>query len=130
MKNKRVLQFALAGVVIALALLLAGCLLDHVAPRVTLENQALYNWLTFFFSPVAFFLRLDNPDAPIVAGWITFFVVLFSNGLLYAASYSLCRAFFLRLQYKIAHENIPVVVELYPERVVRLRLPNWRPRRI
>jgi len=129
MKNKRVIQFALAGLLIALALQLAGYRLDHAAPRATLENQTLYNWLTLFFSPVAFFLRLGNPDAPIVAGWTTFFAVLLSNGLLYAAFCRICQAFFLRVQYKLAHENITVAAKLHPERVVRLACPQWKPRR-
>ena len=129
MKNKRVLQFALAGLLIALILQVAGYRLDHAISPVALENQALYNWLTLFFSPVAFFLRLGNPDGPIVAGWATFFAVLLTNGLLYAAFCQVCQAFRLRLQYKLAHENIPVVAELHPERIVRLRLPYWRPRR-
>jgi len=130
MKNKRVFQFALAGLVIAVALQIAGYRLDHAVPQVPLENQALYNWLTLFFSPIAFFLRFGNPDGPIVAGWTTFFIVLLSNIFLYALFCRVCQAFFLRLQYKLAHENIPFVAKLHPERVIRLALPNWRPRRI
>jgi len=128
--NKRVFQFALAGLLAALALQLAGYHLDHTVPRLTLENQAFYNWLTLFFSPVAFFLRLANPDGPIVAGWTTFLVSILSNAFLFAAFYRACQAFLLRLQYKLAHENISVVAKLHPERVIHLPSPNWRPRRI
>jgi hypothetical protein len=129
MKNKRAIQFALAGLVVTLALQIVGYRLDHAVPPVTLENQAIYNWLTLFFSPAAFLLRLGDPDAPIFAGWITFTIVLSSNGLLYAALYGVFQAFRLRLQYKLAHENIPVIAELHPERIVRVSIPNWRPRR-
>jgi len=129
MKNKRVVQFALAGLLIALALQLKGYQLDHAVPRVALQNQTLYNWLTLFFSPVAFFLRLGKPDVPIVSGWITSLIVIFGNALVYAAFFHFCQALFLRLQYKLAHENIPLVAKCHPERVIRLSLPDWRPRR-
>jgi len=130
MKNKRVLQFGLVGLLTALTLQLVGYRLDHAVPRVALESQMLYNWLTLFFSPVAFFLRLGNPDTPVATGWTTFFIILLSNGLLYAAFCRICQAFFFHLQYKLAHENIPVVAKLHPERVTRLASPEWKPRRI
>jgi len=129
MKNARVFQFAAAGLLVALVLQLAGYSLDHTVPRVTLENQALYNWLTLFFSPMAFFLRLGNPEGPIVAGWATLFIVLTSNAFLYAVLWGTGRAFIHRLRYKIAHENISLVADRHPERVIRISLPNWRPRR-
>jgi len=128
MKNKRVFQFAIAGLLAGLTLELVGYRLDHLVPRLALENQVIYNWLTLFFSPVAFVLRLANPDGPIVGGWTTFFVALFSNVILYAA---FCRAgqlFFARLQHKLTHENIPDAARLHPERVIRVSPPNWRPR--
>lgn len=128
--NKHALQFALAGLLIALVLQLVGYLLDHAAPRLTLENQVLYNWLTLVLSPVAFFLRLGDADGPIVAGWTTFLITLFTNALLYAVFCGVCQALLLRLRIKLAHENIPVVAQLHPERVIRLASPNWRPRRV
>lgn len=129
MKNKRVFQFAIAGLLIGLTLQVVGYRLDHVVPRPALENQALYNWLTLFFSPVAFFLRLANPDGPIVASWTTFSAVLLSNAILYVAFCRACQVLFARLQYKLTHENISVAAKLHPERIIRLSLPNWRPRR-
>jgi len=129
MKNKRVFQFAIAGLLAALALQLVGYRLDHAVPRLALENQVLYNWLTLFFSPVAFFLRLANPDGAIVGGWTTFLAVLISNVVLYAAFCRACQVFFARLQHKLTHENIQVTAKLHPERVIQLSLPNWRPRR-
>jgi len=129
MKNKRVFQFALAGLVVALALQMAGYRMDHAVPRIPLDNQVIYNWLTLFFSPVAFFLRIGSPEGPIVGGWRTFFAVLASNAFLYAALYCIAQAFFVRLQIKLAHENIPALVQLHPERVIRVTSPNWKSRR-
>lgn len=129
MRNKRILQFALAGLLVAFALQVGGYRMDHAVPRVTLGNQGIYNWFTLFFSPVAFFLRLRNPEGPIVAGWGVFLVVLSSNVLLYAAFCKAGQLFFERLQQKLVHENIPQMAQRYPERVIRLASPAWKPRR-
>ena len=129
MRNKRVLQFALAGLLIALALEVAGYGMDQAVPRTALGDQAVYNWLTLLFSPFALILRLSNPEGPIVAGWNSFFVVLLANAFLYAL---LCRGaqmFLLRFQVKLTHENIPALADRHPERIIRLASPNWRPRR-
>jgi hypothetical protein len=56
--------------------------MDQAVPHIPLGNQVVYNRLTLCFLPVAFFLRLGSPDAPIFAGWSTFLVVLFSNVLM------------------------------------------------
>jgi len=129
-KYKRAIQFALAGLLIALALQIVGYRFDHAVPRVTLERQALYNWLTLLSSPAAFFLRLGNPEGPIVAGWTTFFIVLFSNAILYAAFCRVCQLFLLRLRHKLAFEDISLVTQRHPERVIPLASPDWRPRRL
>ncbi len=129
MRNKRVLQFSLAGLLIALALQVAGYLIDHAVPRIALGDQAVYNWLTLLLSPASFFLRLGDPEGPIVAGWSSFLVVLPSNALLYAVSCRAAQAFLLRFQVKLAHENIPALAERHPERIIRLSTPHWKPRR-
>ena len=129
MMNKRVLQFALAGLLIALALQVGGYRIDHAAPRAALGDQVAYNWLTLLFSPVAFFLRLGNPGGPIVAGWSSFLVVLITNALFYAAFCRVAQAFVLRFQVKLAHENIPALAQRHPERIIRLSAPHWKPRR-
>ncbi|HYL86029.1 MAG TPA: hypothetical protein VE263_17530 [Candidatus Angelobacter sp.] len=129
MKNKRVLQFALAGLLMALALQLIGYRMDHTVPRIALGNQGIYNWLTLLFSPVAFFLRFGNPEAPIVAGWGTLLAVLSSNVFLYAAFCKAGQLFLARLQQKLVRENIPLMAQRHPERVIRLTSPQWKPRR-
>jgi hypothetical protein len=130
MKNNRVVQFALAGLLIALALQLAGYRLDHTAPRVTLQDMALYNWLTLLFSPLAFFLRLGDPEGPIVAGWKTSVAVLVSNAVIYAAFCGVCQAILMRLRVKLTYEKLPFAAQLHPERVIRVASPNWRHRRV
>ena len=123
------MQFALAGLLIALALEVAGYYMDQAVPSIPLGDQVVFNWLTLFFAPLAFILRLSNPEGPIVAGWSSFFVVLLMNAFLYAI---LCRAaqtFLLRFQVKLTHENIPALAQRHPERIIRLASPNWRPRR-
>jgi hypothetical protein len=111
MKSKRIIQFALAGLLIALLLQAVGYRLDHAAARIPLASQALYNWLTLLFSPLAFFLRLGNPDAPLAAGWATFLVILFTNASLYGTLCKLCQLFFLRLRQKLKHESPLVPAE-------------------
>lgn len=123
------MQFALAGLLIALALEVAGYRMDQAVPSIPLGDQVVFNWLTLFFAPLAFILRLSNPEGSIVAGWSSFFVVLLTNAFLYAI---LCRAaqtFLLRFQVKLTHENIPALAQCHPERIIRLASPNWRPRR-
>jgi len=89
----------------ALVMQAVGYRMDMAVPHIQLGNQAVYNWLTLCFTPVAFFLRMGNPDAPIFGGWSTFVVVLFSNVLLYAGFCRFCQVFFVRLNQKLSYEN-------------------------
>jgi hypothetical protein len=129
MKSKRIIQFALAGLLIALILQAIGYRLDHAAARMPLASQALYNWLTLFLSPLAFFLRLGNPDGPIWAGWTTFLAVLLGNAILYAVLCKTGQLLSRRVQYKLAHENLSLLAKTYPEHVIHLAAPDWRHRR-
>jgi hypothetical protein len=129
MKNKRMFQFALAGLVTALSLQAVGYRMDQDVPHIQLGNQAVYNWLTLCFSPVAFFLRLGNPDAPIFGGWGTLLIALFSNVVLYAAICRVCQVLFGRLTQKLAYENGMVLARVYSKPVCRLvdsKLKAWR----
>ena len=128
MKNKRIFQFAMTGLLLAFALEAWGYAMDYVAPRPLLGDPALYNWLTLLLSPLGFFIRLGNPEGPIVTGWRSFLAVVMSNALLYAV---LCKAgqlCFTRLHQKLLHEDIPVVAKSHPERIIRLAAPDWKPR--
>jgi hypothetical protein len=79
---------------------------------------------------VAFFLRLTNPDGPIVAGWGTFFAVLFINAVLYAGFSKVAQLLFFRLQQKHAFEEASSLAAETPvERVTRLASPGLDTRR-
>jgi hypothetical protein len=105
MKNKRLVQFATAGFVAALVLQAAGYLMDRASRPIALGDQALFNWLTFLFSPVALFFRLRNPDGPIVASWSLAAISIFANAAYYALSCKLCQIMFARLAYKLRNEE-------------------------
>lgn len=129
MHNKRMLQFAFAGLLTALVLQAAGYRMDLAVPHIQLGNQIIYNWLTLWFTPAAFFLRLGNPDAAIFAGWGTFAVVLFSNVLLYAGFCKTCQIFFVCLGQKLAYENGMILARSYSKptfRLVNSKLKTWR----
>jgi hypothetical protein len=130
MKNKRMFELAFAGLLIALVLQAVGYRLDLAVPHIRLGNQVVYNWLTLCFSPVAFFLRLGNPDGPIVAGWSTFLVVLFSNAILYAAYCRFCQVLVVRLKQKLAYEDRILLARSYSKPICRLVDSKWRPRRV
>jgi hypothetical protein len=130
MKNKRVFQFAFAGLLTALVLQAVGYRMDLAVPHIQLGNQIVYNWLTLCFFPVAFFLRLGNPNAPLFAGWSTFVIVLFSNVLLYAGFCSFCQVFFARLGEKLANENGMTLARSYSKPTFRLVDSKWKPRRV
>jgi hypothetical protein len=129
MKNKRMTQFAFAGLLTALVLQAVGYRIDQAFPHIQLGNQVVYNWLTLCFSPVAFFLRLGNPDAPIFAGWSTFFVVIFSNVILYAGFCKFCQVFFGRLAEKLAFEQGMVPARAYSKPQFRMVDSKWKPGR-
>ena len=128
MKNTRVLRFAMGGLVLALALEAWGYAMDHTVPRPLLGDQVLYNWLTLWLSPLGFFLRLSNPDGPIVASVRSFLAVVLSNALLYGVLSKAGQLCFARLRQKLLHENIALVAKSHPERIIRLVAPNWKPR--
>jgi hypothetical protein len=130
MKNKRMFQFAFVGLLTALVLQAVGYRMDLAVPHIQLGNQVVYNWLTLCFSPVAFFLRLGNPDAPIFAGWSTFVIVLFSNVLTYAAFCRFCQIFFARLREKLAYENGMTLARSYSKPAFRLVDSKLKPRRV
>jgi hypothetical protein len=130
MKDKRMFQFAFAGLLTALVLQAVGYRMDLTAPHIQLGNQVVYNWLTLCFSPVAFFLRLGNPDAAIFAGWGTFAVVLFCNVLLYAGFCRFCQVFFARLGEKLAQANGMTLARSYSKPAFRLVDSKWKPRRV
>jgi len=130
MNNKRMVQFALAGLLTALVLQAVGYRMDLTVPRIQLGNQAVYNWLTLCFTPGAFFLRLGNPDGPIFAGWSTFVVVLFSNVILYAGFCKFCQAFFARLGQKLAYENGMTPARSYSKPAFRLVDSKLKARRM
>jgi hypothetical protein len=130
MKNKRMFQFAFAGLLTALVLQAVGYRMDLAVPHIQLGNQVVYNWLTLCFAPVAFFLRLGNPDAPLFAGWSTFVIILFSNVLTYAAFCRFCQIFFTRLGEKLAHENGMTLARIYSKPAFRLVESKWKPRRV
>ncbi len=94
MKNKRMLQFAIVGLLAAMVLQAVGYRMDQAAPHFKLEDQVFYNWLTLLFSPLAFLLRLHAPDGPIVLNWKFFLVALFGNVILYAAVCKALQVFF------------------------------------
>jgi hypothetical protein len=130
MKNKRMFQFAFAGLLTALVLQAVGYRMDLAVPHIQLGNQVAYNWLTLCFAPVAFFLRLGNPDAPLFAGWSTFVIVLFSNALMYAGFCRFCQIFFARLEEKLAHENGKTLARSYSKPAFRLVDSKWKPGRV
>jgi hypothetical protein len=130
MKNKRMSQFAFAGLLTALVLQAVGYRIDQAVPRIPLGNQIVYNWLTLCFSPVAFFLRLASPEAPIFKGWSSLLVVLFSNVILYAAFCKLCQIFFGRLAEKLAYEHGMVPARAYSKPAFRMVDSKWKPRRV
>ena len=129
MKNKRMVQFAFAGLLTALVLQAVGYRMNLVAPSIQLGNQIVYNWLTLCFSPVAFFLRMGNPHAAVFTGWSTFSVVLFSNVLLYAGFCRFCQVLFARLGEKLAHENGMTLARVYSKPTFHLvdsKMKAWR----
>jgi hypothetical protein len=130
MKNKRMSQFAFAGLLIALVLQAVGYRIDQAVPHIPLGNQLAYTWLTLCFSPVAFFLRLASPEAPIFKGWSSLLVVLFSNVILYAALCKLCQIFFGRLAQKLAYEHGMVPARAYSKPAFRMVDSKWKPRRV
>jgi hypothetical protein len=127
MKNKRMSQFAFAGLLTALVLQAVGYRVDQAGSHIPLGNQVAYNWLTLCFSPVAFFLRIASPEAPIFKGWSSFLVVLFSNVILYAAFCKLCQVFFGRLAEKLACEHGMVPARAYSKPEFRMVDSKWRP---
>ncbi len=130
MKNKRMLQFAFAGLLAAVVLQAVGYRIDQAVPHIKLENQVLYNWLTLFLSPLAFFFRLDAPDGPIALSWKSFLVALFSNVILYAAVCKACQVSFGRLQQKLANEDALLSADSRSGRASQLAASEWNPRRI
>lgn len=130
MKNKQLFQFAFAGLLAALVLQAVGYRMDLAVTHVHLGNQVAYNWLTLCLTPVAFFLRLGNPDAPLFAGWSTFAVVLFSNALMYAGFCRFCQIFFARLGEKLALENGMTLARSYSKPAFRLVDSKLKPRRV
>jgi hypothetical protein len=130
MKNKRMFQFAFAGLLTALVLQAVGYRMDLAAPHIQLGNQLVYNWLTLCFTPIAFLLRTGNPDAPIFTGWSTFAIVLFSNVLLYAGFCRFCQVFFARIGLKLAHENRMVLARSYSKPTFHLVNSKLKPRRV
>jgi hypothetical protein len=129
MNNKRTFQFAFAGLLTATVLQAVGYRMDLSVPHIPLGNQVVYNWLTLCFSPVAFILRLGNPDAPIFAGWSTFSVVLFSNVILYSAFCKFCQVFLGRLSQKLAFERGMIPARAYSKPEFRMVDSKWKPRR-
>jgi hypothetical protein len=130
MNNKRVLQFAFAGLLVALALEAVGYRMDLAVPHLKLEDQVLYNWLTLCFSPATFFLRLGAPDGPIAASRTTFFAALFSNFVLYAAFYKGGQILIVRLKQKLAHENALLVARSRSRQARRLARSEFETREI
>lgn len=130
MKNKRMVQFAFAGLLTALVLQAIGYRMGLAVPHTQLGNQIVYNWLTLCFTPVVFFLRMANPDTAIFAGWSTFAVVLFSNVLLYAGFCRFCQVFFARLGEKLANENGMTLARIYSKPAFRLVDSKLKPRRV
>lgn len=130
MKNTRMFQFAFAGLLTALVLQAVGHRMDVTVPHIQIGNQVVYNWLTLCFTPVAFLLRMGNPDAPIFAGWTTFAVILFSNVILYAGFCKFCQIFFVRLGQKLAYENGMALARSYSKPSFRLVDSKMKARRI
>jgi hypothetical protein len=130
MKNKRMFQFAFAGLLAALVLQAVGYRMDLALPRIQIGNLFAYNWLTLCFTPVAFFLRMGNLDAPIIEGWSTFAIVLFSNVLLYAGFCRFCQVFFARLAEKLAYENGMIPARNYSKPSFRLVGSKLKARRL
>jgi hypothetical protein len=130
MKNKRMFQFAFAGLLTALVLQAVGYRMDLAVPHIQLGNQIVYNWLTLCFTPAAFFLRMANPDAAIFAGWSTFVIVLFSNVLLYAGFCRFCQVFFARLGEKLAYGNGMALARIYSKPAFRLVDSKLKTRRV
>src|SRR5271165_5998893 len=84
MANLCILQFALAGLLTAMALQAIGFGIYRTAPHNGLDNQVLYNWLSLLFAPVSLLPRLTNPDAPLFASWSTALLVAIGNTAYYA----------------------------------------------
>jgi len=129
MKNKRMSQFAFAGLLTALVLQAVGYSMDQAVPHIQLGNQVAYNSLTLFLSPVAFFLRIASPDAPIFKGWSSLLVVLFSNVILYAGLCKFCQIFFGRLAEKLTYEHGMVPARAYSKPEFRMVNSKWKPGR-
>jgi hypothetical protein len=85
--------YSAAGAIVALLLVLAGHLLDIREPRLPLERQVAYNWLTLLLSPPAFLLRMTRPDDFIIpsVSFAVYAVIL--NAIWYSIAGKLCRAF-------------------------------------
>lgn len=66
MNKNRTLTWAAIGAIVAVLLVFLGHILDLRQPRLALEQQIAYNWLTLLLSPAAFLLRLTRPDDFIV----------------------------------------------------------------
>lgn len=130
MNNIRMFQFAFAGLLIAIILQAAGYRMNVAVPHIKLGDQVLYNWLTLGFSPAAFFLRLSVPEGPIVASWKTFFVVLFSNFILYAAFCKVAQILIVRLKQKLAHEDALILARSRSNPARSLAPSGFEPRQI
>jgi len=116
MRDKRVVQFLVTGLLAALVLQSVGYFLDHSRPRLALEELLVFNWLNLLFAPVSFLARLANPDSAAVYPWPAFFLVLIGNGFSYGAACKLLQLFFTRMAHKLVYEE---TLAVEPSRAAR-----------
>jgi hypothetical protein len=104
-KNSRILQFAFAGLLLALSLQAAGYAIDHSALHGGIDTRVLYNWLSLLLAPISLLPRLTNPDAPLFNSWPTTLLVVFGNSIYCAALCKLLQLLFLRLSRNLPDGN-------------------------